>query len=201
VRGGFDVSRVELKKLVPLLSSGTKVSGKLNAKAVFSAVANEPGQLANALRLDTPFRVDNGVLYGMDIKQAATSLIKQGTKGGETNFDQMSGLVNMERGAIRLTQLKIASGALAAEGNVTISPQKKLSGRISAEVKALGASTGVPLNIAGTVDSPALYPTGAFLAGAAVGTAVLGPGLGTSIGAKVGSWASNLFGKIEEKKR
>ena len=64
------------------------------------------------------------MLYGMDIKQAATSLIKQGTKGGETNFDQLSGLVNRERGAIRLTQLKIASGALAAEGNVTISPPK-----------------------------------------------------------------------------
>jgi hypothetical protein len=37
-------------------------------------------------------------------------------------------------------------------------------------------------------------------AGAAVGTAVLGPGLGTSVGAKVGGWAEGLFGRKQEKK-
>ena len=41
----------------------------------------------------------------------------------------------------------------------------------------------------------------ASMAGAAVGTLMLGPGLGTSVGAKVGTWAEGLFGKKEEKKR
>jgi hypothetical protein len=39
------------------------------------------------------------------------------------------------------------------------------------------------------------------VAGAAAGTAVLGPGIGTALGAKVGQWAENLFGKKEEKKQ
>jgi hypothetical protein len=38
------------------------------------------------------------------------------------------------------------------------------------------------------------------MAGAAAGTAVLGPGLGTALGAKVGQWAESLFGKKEDKK-
>ena len=79
-------------------------------------------------------------------------------------------------------------------------PTKDLSGRITAQIKALGASTNVPLNVAGTVQSPLLYPTGASIAGAAVGTAILGPGLGTSVGAKVGGWAEGLFGRKEENK-
>jgi hypothetical protein len=36
--------------------------------------------------------------------------------------------------------------------------------------------------------------------GAAVGTVILGPGIGTSVGAKVGAWAEGLFGNKEEKK-
>lgn len=38
------------------------------------------------------------------------------------------------------------------------------------------------------------------MAGAAVGTAILGPGFGTSVGAKLGGWAEDLFGRKEEKK-
>jgi uncharacterized protein involved in outer membrane biogenesis len=200
LKGNFDVNQVELKSLAPLLSPGASVSGKLTAKPVFSASAADADHLMSALRLETPFNVQNGVLHGVDIAQAATNLIKHGATGGETHFDQLSGHLDMERSALRFTQLKIASGVLAADGNVNISPTKDLSGRITAQIKALGSSANVPLNVAGTVHSPLLYPTGASMAGAAVGTVILGPGLGTSVGAKVGGWAEGLFGKKEEKK-
>ena len=200
LKGNFDVNQVELKSLVPLLAPGANMSGKLTAKPVFSASAADANQLMSAARLNTPFNVQNGVLHGVDIQKAATNLIKQGATGGETRFEQLSGHLVMERGSYRFTQLKIASGALGADGNVNISPKKELSGRINAQVKAVGTSANVPLNVAGTVDSPLLYPTGASMAGAAVGTVILGPGLGTSVGAKVGGWAEGLFGKKEEKK-
>jgi outer membrane lipoprotein SlyB len=45
-----------------------------------------------------------------------------------------------------------------------------------------------------------LYPTAGTIAGAAAGTAILGPGFGTSIGAKAGSWAEDIFGNKDEKK-
>lgn len=195
VTGSFDVSQVEMERIASMLSSGTHVSGRLTAKPVFSASAASAAQLPNALRLETPFNVANGVLHGVNIQQAATSLIKRGATGGETRFDQLSGHLVSQHGGQQFTNLKISSGALAAEGNVNISAKKELSGRINAQVKALGTSTGVPLNVAGTVATPLLYPTGGTMAGAAVGTVILGPGVGTSVGAKVGGWAEGLFGK------
>jgi uncharacterized protein involved in outer membrane biogenesis len=198
--GRFDVHQIELKNLVPLLSPGNRMSGRLNAKPVLSAKAANASQFGKALRVETPFNVQNGVLYGVDIRKAATSLLTKEPTGGETRFDELSGQLVMERGTYRFTQLKIASGALAASGNFNISQDKALSGRISAEVKAAHiASASVPLNVSGTVQSPLLLPTGGTVAGAAVGTAILGPGLGTSVGAKVGQWTENLFGKKEEK--
>jgi hypothetical protein len=50
----------------------------------------------------------------------------------------------------------------------------------------------VPLIVSGTLDKPLVYPSKAALAGAAVGTAILGPGLGTSLGSKAGSAVSGL---------
>ena len=201
LNGNLDVSEMEMQKIASMLSSTTHVSGKLSAKPVFSASAESADQLIHALRLELPFSVQNGVLHGIDIQKAATGMIKQGATGGETRFDPLSGHLVMEQGGFRFTQLKIASGALAADGAVNVSPKNELSGRINAQVKALGASTDVPLNVGGTVDAPLLYPTGGTMAGAAVGTVMLGPGFGTSVGAKVGGWAEGLFGKKEEKKQ
>ena len=196
LRGNAEVSQVEIRSLLQALGRPQNMSGRLNAKPVFSASAPNAEQLANALRLETPFNIQNGVLYGMDISKAATSFIsKDGAKGGETRFDELLGHLAMDRGTRRLTQLNIVSGSLAADGNVTISPKDELSGRINAKVKAGGlGSAGVPLNVAGTVQSPLLLPTGATMAGAAVGTVILGPGVGTSIGTTIGSGISRIFG-------
>jgi uncharacterized protein involved in outer membrane biogenesis len=193
--GSLELNQVETRELAALLSPGAHVSGKLSAKPVFSAVAPSTDQLMHALRLETPFNVQNGTIHGVDIQKAATNLVKRGTTGGETRFEHLSGHLSMERGGYRFTHLKIASGSLAADGNVNISAKKELSGRINAQINAVGTSAKVPLNVAGTVDAPLLYPTGGTMAGAAVGTVLLGPGLGTSVGAKVGGWTEGLFDK------
>ena len=194
LKGNYTVNDLELRDLVPLFSPQTKVTGKLTAKPVFSANAANAAQISSALRLETPFNIRDGVLHGIDIQKAATSLITKDSSG-QTRFDTLSGNFAMDRGTQRITNLNVASGSLAADGNVTIAPNKELSGRINAQVKAgaVGAAT-VPLNISGTVDSPRALPTGASMAGAAVGTVILGPGAGTTVGAKVGNWAEGLFG-------
>jgi len=80
----------------------------------------------NALRLETPFNVQDGVLYGVDIEKAATSMITRET-GGETRFEQLSGHLAVERGTQRFTNLKIARRA-GGSGNVSISPRKSCQG-------------------------------------------------------------------------
>ena len=194
LKGNFEMSQVELKNLVPIVSPGTKMSGRLNAKPVFSATAADGPQLLSALHLETPFDVQNGVLHGVDIQKAAMNLIKQGSGGGETHFDQLSGRVVRDRLAYKFSGLKISSGVLAADGDVGISPRQELSGRVNAKVNALGTSASVALNVSGTVQSPSLLPTGGTMAGAALGTVLL-PGIGTGVGAKAGQMIEGLFGK------
>jgi len=198
--GNLNVSHMEVQQVASMLLSGIHVSGELSAQPTFAASAASADQLTSALQLKTFFNVRNGVLHGIDIQKAATSLVRQGETGGETRFEQLSGHLVLAQRSYRFTQIRIASGSLAVDGQVNISPKKELSGRINAQVSALGTSTGVPLNVAGTIDAPILYPTGGMIAGAAVGTVLMGPGFGTSVGAKVGGWAEGLFGRKTEKR-
>ncbi len=201
--GSATVSQVEISPLLKALDKPQNMSGRLSARPVFSANAANPERILDVLRLETPFGVQGGVLQGVDMRKAATSFVGQdGGKGGETRFDKLSGRLSIDRGTRRLTQLDIVSGSLSADGNVTISPQDELSGRINTSIKAASvAALSVPLNVSGTLESPLLYPTGGTMAGAAAGTAVLGPVFGTALGAKVGQWAENLFGKKEDEKK
>jgi len=198
LKGNAEISQVEIMPLLKALGRPATVSGKLNAKPVFSASAAKADQLGSALKLETPFDVQNGVMHGVDIRKAASLLNRDGGKGGETRFDKLSGHLAMDRGTRRITQLNVASGSLAADGAVTISPRDELSGKINANVGGSVASASIPLNVTGTVQSPLLYPTGGTVAGAAIGTAVAGP-LGTGVGAKVGGWTEKLLGGKEKK--
>ena len=194
LKGSLDLDRVELAKLVPLLSPGTRFSGQLTAKPVFTASSKDAGGLLHALRISTPFDIQNGVFHGVDLLQSAITLGKQGSSSGETRFDRLSGRLAMEHSAYRLTDLRIGSGALAADGSVGISARKELSGRVNAQVKMLGAATTVPLNVAGTLASPIVLPTRGAMAGAAIGTVMM-PGVGTGVGMKAGQMIEGLFGR------
>jgi uncharacterized protein involved in outer membrane biogenesis len=201
LKGSAVVTGVEIDSLLKALGKPQTLSGRLNARPLFSGSAANTAKVLESLQLDAPFDVRDGVLHGVDLGKAASSLIdKDAGKGGQTRFDQLSGRLNLRDGTRRLTQLNIASGSLAANGAVTISPKDELSGRINTSVQAGSVTTvAVPLNVAGTLESPVLYPTGGTVAGAAAGTAVLGPVFGTAIGAKVGQWIESLFGSKEEK--
>jgi uncharacterized protein involved in outer membrane biogenesis len=194
VRGNLELTNIELKNAVALVSPKTRLSGRLDAKPTFRSQARTAAQIGDALRLETPFAVHNGVLYGFDLIGAATSFGRQGTNKGETHFDRLTGHLVLDKGAYRFSDLDVAASGLAARGTVTIAPSKALSGQLSTSVKALGKNASIPLTVAGTLDSPLVYPSAGALVGAAAGTVVL-PGAGTAAGAKLGELVDGLFGK------
>jgi uncharacterized protein involved in outer membrane biogenesis len=194
VKGELTLKQVGLKELLALASPNPRLSGRLDARPRFSASAAEASQLDEALRVETPFTVHAGVLHGFDLTDPATLVLKQGG-GGQTRFDALAGQLVMERRHYRFSQLKIAAGALSARGHVTVAPSKALSGQLTTSLKAGGAAAAVPVVVAGTLDSPMLLPNTTALLGAAAGSAVLGPGLGTAAGAKLGEFAEGLLGR------
>jgi hypothetical protein len=86
--------------------------------------------------------------------------------------------------------IKARSGILTATGNARVL-NRRLEGEVAVDI--VDGVVGMPLKLGGTLDGPELSLSGAALAGAAVGTAVL-PGVGTAIGARIGQQIERIFG-------
>lgn len=151
------------------------------------------------LQLAGNFHLHNGVLIKVDLVQAASDPGKADTAGGTTRFDDLTGLLNVDANGYHFRKLKIVSGSLNAEGKVDISPSLQLGGMLDTDVKGTAGLVSMPMMVSGTLNNPAVRPCESALAGAAVGTAIFGPGPGTVVGIKIGGFLNKLFGKNDDK--
>lgn len=179
------------RTLTGRLDASTTLSARINPKAGAASVAD-------ALRTQTRFTVNNAVLQGVDLARAVATVGL--SRGGSTALDTLAGRVRTRGQLIELTHLVASSGVLAATGEVTVAPGKSLSGRVRVDVTrgAGGDVVGVPLVVGGTVDDPSVSLSRSALLGAAIGTALMpgvGTGAGANLGDRLGEGLKGLFGK------
>ncbi|MGB7816851.1 MAG: AsmA family protein [Methylotenera sp.] len=198
--GNFRLDNLSVKQPSSLVSKSVYLSGNLFGSGIFSATAKEAGQLADNLQTNFQFKVNNGVLHGLDLVKVASLLLKQSQSGGETQFDEFSGVLNTSGKQYHLRDIKISSGLLSAKGQVKVKPNKALDGTMVVDVKNSMGLTAIPLDVSGTVSKPVVLPSKAAIAGAVAGTAILGPGVGTSLGIRAGGAIDKLKGLFGDKK-
>jgi hypothetical protein len=198
--GQLNVANVAVEKPSRLASQSVYLVGQLFGKGQFSATAKDAGGLAKKMQANFKFNVQDGVLHGLDLMKMASLLVKQNQKGDLTEFEELSGVLNTSGKQYHLRDLKVSSGFLAATGQVKVKPNQALDGEVEVELRKSASLAAIPLIVSGTVKDPVIYPSKAAIAGAVAGTAILGPGVGTSLGMKAGSALNkmkDLFGGKE----
>ena len=202
IAGNLDIRDVEIQPVVALFTKDTTISGRLTANPVVDMRAPSAAQLSEAVDVESDFKVEKGILYNFDLSNAPKALLnKDALKGGETRFDNFSGHLGVDSAAYYLSKVEIGSGVLTAEAEVTISSKQELSGQVDVAIKGTSGLVSTPLALSGTVQNPSLYPSKIALAGAAAGTVLLGPGLGTTVGLKAARMTQKLFGGKPKKKK
>ena len=166
IAGKLAIQSVEIQPFVALLTQDTTISGRLTANPVVDMRAPTAAQISDALHVESDFKVENGVLYNMNLSNAPMALLnKDALKGGETRFDKFSGHLNADSAGYHLTRVEIASGVLTAEAEMSITPRQELSGQVEVAVKGISGFVSTPLALSGTVQNPLLYPSKTALAG------------------------------------
>lgn len=193
------VNGIAMQSLVEALTNEVLFTGSMDGAAKFSMRLDEFERFPENLQLAGNFHLRNGVLSKVDLAQAASNPGKTNTAGGTTRFDDFTGLLNVDASGYHFRKLKIVSGALNAEGRLDVSPSLQLGGMLDTDVKGTAGLVSMPMVVSGTLNSPIVRPSKSALAGAAVGTAILGPGLGTAVGIKIGGFLHKLFGKNDDK--
>lgn len=196
LKGQLDTQGVDVARFGG--ARGGPLSGRLEANTTLTARAADVAGLVQGLQTQSKFTVKGAVLHGLDLAKAVTTVGL--SRGGETRLDVLAGQVTTRGRAVQITNLVASSGVLSATGNVAMTPNRALSGRIQVALgeSALAGAVGVPLQVGGTLDAPEVSLSRAALIGAAIGTAMM-PGAGTSAGAslgdRVGDKFKHLFGK------
>lgn len=194
LEGQFETKNIEVTEASQLFSKKPLLSGRLNGHGTLKTDPHIKAALIDQLSASYTFNIEQGVLHGVDLAKAATLLLRDSEQSGETQFDELKGVVHVAGKQIELKPLSIVSGLLSANGGVKVSPTKQLSGEIEVELKKGVAMVSVPLEISGPVEDPSVQPTKAAMAGAAVGTGMLGPGVGTALGVKAATGMEKLKG-------
>jgi len=194
--GKLQVNNLSVKEPSSMVSKSVYLSGSLSGDSGFSSMAKDASGLQDNLNANFKFNVKDGVLHGLDLVKLASLLTKQ-SSGGETQFDEFSGVLNAKGKQYVLRDIKMRSGFLAASGEVKVKPSKELDGVVEVELKKGVSLAAIPLQVSGTVDKPTVFPTKAAMAGAVAGTAILGPGMGTSLGIKAGGAVDKIKGLFQ----
>ena len=185
------VSDVDLEPLLTALGKPV-MAGRFDATGETRLVAARASRLFERPVMYCDFSVRDGAIYEMDLQRAAQNLSDDYVTGGETRFDKLSGRLYLEKGMLTADDMKLTSTAFEAKGELAVDPRDELQGEIDVGLRQVSTLVGIPVQVSGTVQEPRLRPTNAAIAGAAAGTAVLGPGLGTALGIKAGQAVKKL---------
>ncbi len=193
VGGALTVGGVQMQPLVRLLSPHAAVSGRLQANPRFIARASAPQALLRSLRLESDFRIEAGRLHRVDLEAAARHPLSSDAGEGSTRFDSLSGRLEIDGDGYHFSGLNVESGLLAATGEVSVSRDQRLDGRIAARLKGTGPLFAMPMRVSGTLQDPSVSPSKTAVAAAVAGSVLL-PGIGTAVGLKAGQLSDMLFG-------
>lgn len=165
---------------------GPILTGRFNGHATVGLAAPRFSRLAEKPTISGTFEFRNGVFYKADLQKASTALTKEGTSGGQTRFKKFAGTTVVQDGKVSLSNLSVTSAALSASGHMEIDRNHRLRGEMEVGLRQTANLISIPLILSGTTTDPRLRPTNSAVIGGMVGTSVLGPGVGTAVGIKVG---------------
>lgn len=191
LEGKLQPQGVEVASALAAFNRRSIIAGQASGDTVLSANGDTLGELAQSLHTKTVFTMGRSTLLGLDLDKAVRSLGKE--HAGQTVLDSVSGQLdtqNTPQGMVATyTNIQARSGVLSASGKARLA-NRQIEADFSVDL--VNGVVGVPLLLSGPVDRMSISVSGAAVAGAVLGTAVL-PGVGTAIGARIGAAVGRIF--------
>ncbi|MBK6593120.1 MAG: hypothetical protein IPG23_10450 [Burkholderiales bacterium] len=182
---------VEVASALESFNRRSPIAGKASGQTVLSAHGKSVGELMRSLHTQTRFIFNSATLLRFDLNQATSTGGKK--HQGRTDLQSLTGRMESQNGLegtrVTVTDMKAQTAKLTVTGKATV-----YHGHVEASgnLDLLAGTIGVPFSLSGPMDTPKVSVPPGFLAGAALGTAVL-PGIGTVIGARIGGALDKIF--------
>ena len=155
LNGELEIERVSIKKAATSFNTNIPLEGKLFGKIEISSEAQKFEKLYDAMHVNGNFQIQNGFVK-IDLGNSIRTTSKGSITGGQTRFDELSGVLKIIDKNYQLKELKLSSGILSAEGTLDIITGKELSGEIISNLKGGHTMSSGPISLEGTIKNPLL---------------------------------------------
>jgi hypothetical protein len=151
--GNFELIKMTLPRILSAYDSGASVDGILNATAAFTSNANEASELVSAAEVDANFEALAGKVNGIALSHAlvAGPASRPSADADFTRFDTLTGNLQYKDGQYKYKQFVLKTEQFRARGNFNIEPDKKVSGKISAELTSTSQRRQASFTVSGEV--------------------------------------------------
>jgi uncharacterized protein involved in outer membrane biogenesis len=158
LESNFDFKRVGLEAAMRALKIQMVSDGTLDSTGIIRMQAAKFESLFERPQIDATFLAHRGNLAGFDIPRALQQRFREGVQGGKTLFEELSGSLSSRDGRYQYRAMKLSAGVLKAGGQVDISPEGNVSGRIAAELRASAGTVRGNFNVSGNDQATILKP-------------------------------------------
>ena len=166
------------------------IGGKASGKTVLTARGQSVHELAGTLHTRSSFKIGSARLLHFDLDKAISTLGKE--HAGQTPLEELTGQIdtqNTDQGMrVVYSHVLARHDKYTARGEATIYHRHV---EASGTLDLIDGAIGVPFTMSGPTDKPKVSVPPGFFAGAVAGTAIV-PGIGTVIGARVGTFLGKM---------
>jgi hypothetical protein len=151
----LQMKHVSLDKLLVLAKMDARAQGSASGLLRVGGPASKAAD-GSGLVVEGRVMVQNGSLQGFDLVEAVRSSNRGMVRGGTTRFEEFAGQVRVEGNAWQISRLRLQSGLLTAEGQISAGSDRKVAGLVNVELRGSAGSVRVPLTVTGSLGDPML---------------------------------------------
>ncbi len=155
-RGDISFERINTAALVSALGFSGRLGGEARGRLSFATSADNLPDTVARLKASGNFTIHRGHLGGLDLAEAVRRFsVVPLTLGGATRFEELSGVVTLTPAALRLSRLSLSAGLMQASGQIEVSRELQLRGRMDvAMTRRRAEHSAMPVLISGALESP-----------------------------------------------
>lgn len=156
ITGELSLHNVAIAALLPRGDGEPGLDGRLQATPRFVMRARRADRLLDSLELASDFTLRDAIVRKVDLAAAGDTALPRHTAPPVTHLDEVSGHLVFRRGRYELHGLQAHSGALSANGRLSIAADRSLAGQVDVQLRDATGFLGVPLRVSGSLDDPQL---------------------------------------------
>lgn len=158
VEADLQQKHLSLARLLPLLSPSLAGQGEYDGRLQFKGSGSSLQEALAHLEGGGTVSAERGTIQRFDLAEALRARSGSPVHGGLTRFDSLAAQVRFEGSNVRLTDLRVDSGALQAGGYLSVRDGTTVSGALEVQIRGSAGGVSKPVRIEGTLADPRLQP-------------------------------------------